>query len=166
MEGRCPNEKDQTNYDLLNEAKYFLLYFKFNMNDFKLEPGTIILKKENVFYFFSPDYQDIYRSVFGEISKTLTTNEETELLYNCFTIENQFQIKNNGTITIKCFLISGIDPDGIPDFTGYLECEDDEGKSTIIKIKDLFKQAGGRHFRSRKRTSKRKTKSRRKKRAF
>ena len=170
MKGHCPNEEDK----ILNGAEYFLLNYITTIDGLKLKPGTIILKKQNLFYFFSPDDEDIYRiytSVSGKTSTILTKDEEKNLLSNCFIVNDTIRI-NNTIHTIKCILIDNVDPDGIPDFTGFLECEDDEGNSKKIMIKDLFNQAGGRHFRgarhsrSRKRTYKRKTKSRRKKRAF
>ena len=174
MEGRCLSEN--------SSFKYFLLMENVTLRKFSLNVGTIIVKDEEKFYFYYPaarntseNSETMYIPIFTvniedmkrAEGKNLTAEEQKDLIEKCLTVGSKIQL-NNIKHKITCFL-ENKDPDGNKDFSGYLKCED----GMTIKIQDIVNQVnqvnqqkGGRYSRSRKRTYKRKSKSRRKKRAF
>jgi len=163
MKGRCPFN---------TRHKHFLLMENFTLQEFSLNVGTIIVKDTENYYFYYPaagntseNSETKYRSIFRGKGKNLTAKEEEDLIEKCLTVGSEIQL-NNIKHKITCFLVTSEDPDGFPDFSGFLKCED----GMTINIQDIVnqvnQQTGGRYSRSRKRTYKRKSKSRRKKRAF
>ncbi len=162
MEGRCLSEN--------SSFQYFLLMEDVTLQEFSLNVGTIIVKDEEMFYFYKySNYSNysMYIPIFGAEGKILTAEEQEDLIEKCLTVGSKIQL-NNIKHKITCFL-ENKDPDGNKDFSGYLKCEDGMTiniQDIVNQVNQVNQQKGGRYSRSRKRTYKRKSKSRRKKRAF